>query len=124
MQSWGTLDSQLNYLISRVARLCSQLHLLPDLKATTRLKFTLGKFSDRSDVYCFGVASVFGFLIMTMYFAVLKVMLETYSGQLVFDPKRGDPKLVTINDSFSVSVLLCNVMIMTFVCGLIIYKMN
>ena len=39
-------------------------------------------------------------------------MLETYSGQLVFDPNRGDPKLVTINDSSSISVLLCNVIIM------------
>lgn len=53
-----------------------------------------------------------GFLLLCHYFAVLKVMLETYSGQLVFDPNRGDPKLVTINDSSSVSVLLCNVIIM------------
>ena len=55
-------------------------------------------------MYCFGVVCL-GFLLLCHYFAVLKLMLETCSDQLVLDPNRGDPKLVTINDSSSVSVL-------------------
>lgn len=33
---------------------------------------TSGKFSDRSDVYCFGVVSVFGFLIALPLFRCFK----------------------------------------------------